>query len=69
MKSWALAAFAAATTSSMLAPRRPYSMFDAIVPENSSGSCSTTLICARSDASLSVRMSMPSTRIRPSWGS
>ena len=40
-------------------------MLSPIVPENSSGSWSTMLICARSDSSVRSRTSWPSSRTRP----
>mmetsp|Transcript_13766 Transcript_13766/g.33856 ORF Transcript_13766/g.33856 Transcript_13766/m.33856 type:complete len:138 (-) Transcript_13766:4166-4579(-) len=45
MKSDALAARAAASTSSRLAPGAPYAMLSAMVPANSSGSCDTSPTC------------------------
>mmetsp|Transcript_17390 Transcript_17390/g.43733 ORF Transcript_17390/g.43733 Transcript_17390/m.43733 type:complete len:132 (-) Transcript_17390:1344-1739(-) len=52
MKSCALAARAAASTSSRLASGRPYRMFSSTLVENSNGSWDTSPICARSQRRL-----------------
>ena len=50
MKSWALAARAAASISSLVASSFPYAMFSQIVVPSSIESCSTTAIWSRSEA-------------------
>nr|CAB3446859.1 unnamed protein product [Digitaria exilis] len=69
MKSWALAALAAAMTSSSVASSLPNSMFSRIVVANSTGSWLTSPICARSHLSRSRRMSTPSSITSPADGS
>src|SRR5882762_9524519 len=55
MNSSALACNAAATTSSSVAWGRPKAMFSRTVPLKSSESCSTRLICSRSDCNFQVQ--------------
>uniref|UniRef100_A0A0E0G318 Secreted protein n=1 Tax=Oryza nivara TaxID=4536 RepID=A0A0E0G318_ORYNI len=69
MKLWALAALAAATTSSAGASSFPNRMFSLMLVANSAGSWLTSPICARSHFSRSLRMSTPSTVTSPADGS
>ena len=69
MKSCAFADLAASTISGIVASSRPYRMLSTIGPEKSSGVCSTTLTCSRSDFTFSLRTSIPSTRTAPDCGS
>ena len=68
MNSLALASSAARTISSMVAPGLPYAILVAMVPWNSSVSCSTKLICSRSDRLLERLMSHPSIFTTPDGG-
>src|SRR6266700_2213400 len=69
MNSCALAALAAAMISSAPASGRPYAIFSRMVAPNSNDCWSTSPIWRRSDSRRYWRMSTPSTRIAPSWGS
>uniref|UniRef100_A0A0E0G344 Uncharacterized protein n=1 Tax=Oryza nivara TaxID=4536 RepID=A0A0E0G344_ORYNI len=69
MKLCALAALAAATTSSAVASSFPNRMFSLMLVANSAGSWLTSPICARSHFSRSRRMSTPSTVTSPANGS
>uniref|UniRef100_A0A0E0CH17 Uncharacterized protein n=1 Tax=Oryza meridionalis TaxID=40149 RepID=A0A0E0CH17_9ORYZ len=69
MKLCALAALAAATTSSAVASSFPNRMFSRMLVANSAGSWFTSPICARSHFSRSRRMSTPSTVTSPANGS
>uniref|UniRef100_A0A0E0NB08 Uncharacterized protein n=1 Tax=Oryza rufipogon TaxID=4529 RepID=A0A0E0NB08_ORYRU len=69
MKLCALAALAAATTSSAVASSFPNRMFSLMLVANSAGSWLTSPICARSHFSRSLRMSTPSTITSPADGS
>uniref|UniRef100_A0A0D9YNI8 Secreted protein n=1 Tax=Oryza glumipatula TaxID=40148 RepID=A0A0D9YNI8_9ORYZ len=69
MKLCALAALAAATTSSAVASSFPNRMFSRMLVANSAGSWLTSPICARSHFSRSLRMSTPSTITSPADGS
>ena len=62
MKSWALAIFAAARTSSSVASGFPKRMFSSIEPKNSTGSWETMPMFDRSHCRLIERMSTPSKR-------
>ena len=69
MKSCALAAMAAATTSASVASGRPSRRLSPIVPWNSMVSCDTTAIMRRSASGSSARRSCPSIRTLPDCGS
>uniref|UniRef100_A0A0E0G332 Uncharacterized protein n=1 Tax=Oryza nivara TaxID=4536 RepID=A0A0E0G332_ORYNI len=69
MKLCALAALAAAITSSAVASSFPNRMFSRMLVANSAGSWLTSPICARSHFSRSLRMSTPSTITSPADGS
>mmetsp|Transcript_5354 Transcript_5354/g.16306 ORF Transcript_5354/g.16306 Transcript_5354/m.16306 type:complete len:156 (+) Transcript_5354:196-663(+) len=70
MKTSALAARAAASTSPSLAPGMPNKMLSLMVPEKSTGSWLTRpKTCCRSQSRLSPRMSCPSSSTAPSVGS
>mmetsp|Transcript_82216 Transcript_82216/g.163847 ORF Transcript_82216/g.163847 Transcript_82216/m.163847 type:complete len:187 (-) Transcript_82216:1115-1675(-) len=69
MKPCALAILAASSISAWVAPGRPCAMFSATEPEKSTGSCPTYPSCERSQRTLSVLMSTPSSKTTPSCGS
>mmetsp|Transcript_35558 Transcript_35558/g.93323 ORF Transcript_35558/g.93323 Transcript_35558/m.93323 type:complete len:104 (+) Transcript_35558:716-1027(+) len=69
MKSCAFAILAASSISACVAPGLPYAMFCATLPLKSTGSCATRPSCERSQRTLSVLMSTPSSLTVPSRGS
>ncbi len=69
MKSWALAATAAASTSASEASKFPIRMFSAMVPEKRWVSWGTAAMWLRTSLTEVSLMSVPSTVTRPEAGS